>query len=137
MIVLDASVIIKWFVQEEDSDTALQFKEQLLHGDEEIAVPDLLIYELTNALRFKKGVTEEAITAITPSLFHLGFEIITPTEKLIRDALHVSFMTDLSIYDAIYLALANELNVSCIIADARILRQAVPFAKVQGLISKK
>lgn len=133
MVILDASVVIKWFVQENGWNDAVEFKEKLLKGLEEIAVPDLLVYEVINVLRFKRGVSEEGINSILPSLFNLGLEIIFPTEKLMRDALHLSFVTDLSIYDSVYLALANELDAPVITVDKRILRQAEPFAKVQTL----
>ena len=87
MIVLDTSILVKWFLQEEDSESALEFKECLLTGQEDIAVPDLALYEIVNVLRFKPGITQDAIDAILPSLFDLGLEIITPSQKLLADAL--------------------------------------------------
>lgn len=133
MIVLDASVLIKWFIQEPDSEIALQFKENLLRGKEDIVLPDLALYEVINVLRFKSEVTEEAIKAILPSFFDLGLEIITPSQRLLKDALHLSFATELSVYDCVYLALANELGVSLITADKYIISQAEPLAKVKSL----
>jgi len=133
MIALDASIVIKWFVQEDGSEAALGYREKVLKGLEEIAVPDLLIYEVINALRFKKGVSEEGINSILPSFFSIGLEIISPTEKLMRDALRLSFTTGLSIYDSVYLAVANEVGGSLITADKQILQQAEPFAKIQVL----
>ena len=112
MIVLDASIIIKWFINESDSEIALQFKEDLLQQNENIVVPDLALYEIVNVLRFKNGVNERAIKAILPALFNLGIEIITPSQELLEESLHLSFATDLSIYDCVYLALANELGVN-------------------------
>ena len=135
MIVLDASIVMKWFVQENDSLLALKFREKLIHGVEEIVIPDILIYEIVNALRFKKGVPEQVISSILPTLFNIGFEIIMPTEKLMREAFHLSLVTDLSIYDSTYLALANEFNVPLITADKRIHQQAEPFTKIHLLHS--
>ena len=107
MIVLDASILVKWFLQEEDSENALEFKERLLTGQEDIA--------------------------ILPSLFDLGLEIITPSQKLLMDALHLSFATSLSIYDCVYLALARNLGVRLITADRRIVREAESFVSVNSL----
>lgn len=106
IVVLDASVLIKWFIKEADSETAL---------------------------RFKTGIGEEAVRSILPALFDLGMEIITPSQQLLQDALHLSFATDLSVYDCIYLALANELGAKLITADKRIVRQAEPLSKVKLL----
>lgn len=133
MIVLDASILIKWFVQEHDSEIALKFKEDLLAGQTDIIVPDLVLYEILNVLRFKSHITEQAIKNILPTLFDLGLEIITPSQKLLEDALHLSFATDLSLYDCSYLALANELGVKFVTADKRIVRQAEPLSKVKLL----
>lgn len=41
MIVLDASILIKWFVKETDSEIALRFKDDLLTGKEDITIPGL------------------------------------------------------------------------------------------------
>lgn len=133
IVVLDASVLIKWFIKEADSETALRFKDDLLHGKINIILPDLAFYEIVNVLRFKTGIGEEAVRSILPALFDLGMEIITPSQQLLQDALHLSFATDLSVYDCIYLALANELGAKLITADKRIVRQAEPLSKVKLL----
>ena len=122
MIVLDASVLIKWFIQEVDSKLALKLKEGLLRDKINIAVPDLILYEILNVLRFKAGITQEAIETVLPALFTLGLEIITPSQRLLREALYLSFASGLSIYDCIYIALANELNAFLIILCVSILR---------------
>lgn len=133
MIVLDASVIIKWFVQESDSEIALRFKEALLRGKVNIVLPDLALYEILNVLRFKSGVTEEAIKSILPALLNLGLDIIAPSQRLLEESLHLSFATELSVYDSVYLALANELGAKLVTADKRLVRQAAPLAKVELL----
>lgn len=133
MIVLDASVLLKWFIKEPDSEIALRFRHNLLAGKGDIVVPDLALYEILNVLRFKSGVNEEAIKSILPGLFELGLEIVTPSPRLLEESLHLSFATELSIYDCIYLALANELQVTLVTADKRIVRQAGPLSKVKLL----
>ncbi len=131
--VLDASVLLKWFIKESDSEIAIQWKESLLQGKVNIVIPDLALYEIINVLRFKAGVTEEAIKRILPAIFDLGLEIITPSQQLLEDALHLSFATGLSIYDCIYLALANELGTKLVTADKHIFRQAEPLCKIKLL----
>ncbi len=133
IVVLDASVIIKWFLKEENSESALQFKEDFLNGKTNIIIPDLALYEICNVLRFKPHLGQEAIKNILPSLFNLGIEIITPSSKLLTESLHLSFATGLSIYDCVYLALANELEARLITADKHILTQAEPLCKIKLL----
>ncbi len=52
--VLDSSVIIKWFSEEEETKKALELREKYINGEIVIAVPDLLVYEIANALRYDK-----------------------------------------------------------------------------------
>ena len=51
-LVLDASVIVKWFNREEDTEKALELKEQYENGSIDLAEPELLAYELGNSLRY-------------------------------------------------------------------------------------
>ena len=129
MIVLDASILLKWFIEEHDSELALQFKERYLTEEIVIAVPDLILYEVPNVLRFKRGLSEQAVKSAMQDLLNLGLEIITPSIKLIQEAIHLSFATRLSIYDCSYLALANEMDATLITADETLCRQA------KGLVS--
>ncbi len=48
--VLDASVVTKWFVEEEDSDRATKFLDDYSQGKCEISEPDLLIYSVDHDL---------------------------------------------------------------------------------------
>ena len=51
-IILDASVAIKWFTEETSHEKAKKFRERFLDGKINIIVPDLILYEIANALRF-------------------------------------------------------------------------------------
>ena len=53
--ILDTSVIVKWFVKEEDSPEALQYLQEFRQGGIAIIIPTLLFYELGNALITKKA----------------------------------------------------------------------------------
>ena len=50
MIVVDASVAVKWFLDERGSAEAKGLRRQFQRGDTELAAPDLLIYEVANAV---------------------------------------------------------------------------------------
>lgn len=61
MNVLDASVVLKWFIEEEDSVQALRLREEFYTGEREIVVPDLLLFEVANALRYNKSFSVGAV----------------------------------------------------------------------------
>lgn len=52
-IVLDASVAVKWFTEEKNTDLALEIRDCYFEEDLTLYAPDLIIYEVENALRFK------------------------------------------------------------------------------------
>lgn len=54
MFVIDASVVIKWFIEEKDSAKAVLLKEKHINGKTILIAPDLLIYEVANVLLFSK-----------------------------------------------------------------------------------
>ena len=117
--VIDASVAIKWFVREDDSEIA----DRILAAPLVLHAPALLRFELANGLWKnwrKKIVTadqaSEAIEAIdrTISAWHGTGELFAPAVKLAFDLDHV-------VYDCIYLALARRLGAPLITADKRLL----------------
>ena len=59
-IVVDASVVVKWFVPEKDTGKALKLRDLYIRGDVELLSPTLLYYEVSNALRHHPyyGLTE-------------------------------------------------------------------------------
>ena len=58
MYVLDASVLIKCFSDEEFTDIALKLRDDFFHRNTELFVHDLLLYEISNALRYNPNFDE-------------------------------------------------------------------------------
>jgi len=57
--ILDASVAVKWFVEEEDSKKAQEILSQVLTHPEDFAVPELFLFEIANVLYIlSKGDTD-------------------------------------------------------------------------------
>lgn len=79
LLVLDASVIAKWFKEEKHSDLALKIRDGFYEGVHEIIVPDLLIYEISNVLRFDKKFNSELIRDAINSLFEIDIIITVPS----------------------------------------------------------
>jgi len=123
MSVLDASVILKWFVDEEDSVQALRIRDEFYNGNREIIVPDLLLFEVSNALRYNPSFTVEEIKEAMRTIFDVGIEIITPTYSLLASAIELAKKLDVTCYDAVYLALAADLDFDFITADEKFYRK--------------
>lgn len=124
--VVDASVGIKLFVIEADSDKADALFAQLKDESPPIlSAPDLFYVECVNILwkyvrRFKYS-TDDAHQDVS-DLLQLHLRIV-PTAKLLTPALELAVAFDISVYDACYCALAWELGQPLITADAALRRK--------------
>ena len=125
--VLDASVLLKWFIEEQGSQAALELKRRYLDGELIIVIPDLALYEIPNVLRFKRRIPESEVKAVMHAFWMLSLEIVAPTLSLLNEAIHLSFMTGLSLYDCTYAASAKELKATLITADKELSHSTSQF----------
>lgn|SRR3989338_2545638 len=117
--VLDASVAVKWFCDEEDADKALRIKEDYKSGRIDLIVPELLFIELINVLKHKKA-DEGKLLEINDFLWGAGFKIERINKTILDSAIRLSKKYSLTIYDAIYLAVANLNSAQLISADEQL-----------------
>lgn len=95
-----------------------------------LAAPDLLLYEVANALRFKREFGEAAVQEAVRSLLDTGVEIFTPTEESLHRTIQLTFRTGLSFYDCLYVALAEQLGAYLITADRAIHKKTESLLRV-------
>jgi predicted nucleic acid-binding protein len=125
-LVVDASVAMKLFVMEEDSERALTlFRRARGFPPAQFFAPDLLCIECTNALwkqvrRFDYPA-ERAARAIK-YLLDLPF-VVCPTSDLAGESLDLAVEKDISAYDACYVALSRRVGAPLVTADERLVRK--------------
>lgn len=120
VLVLDASVVVKWFTREEDRDLAIEYRDQFLKGKIDIALPDLILYELANVLRYNPSFDKEDVSDAVRSMVGLGVQVLVPTTHLLTNAVNLGFAYGITVYDAVYVALAEELNYNFLTADKKL-----------------
>ena len=120
MFIIDASVVIKWFIEEEDSIKAILLKNEHIQGKTILIAPDLLIYEVANVLMISKIFTPSEIKKCLQDLYELEIDLITPSIDIILTATELAIDKGISIYDASYIALAKELDAKFITADEKL-----------------
>ena len=120
IIILDASVIVKWFSEEEHTDIALEIRERIRIGKEKVIVPDLLLYELANALKYNPNFDASDVSDALTSIFDMDINIVTPIPETINSAIKLGFQYNITVYDAFYIALARETELIYITADKRL-----------------
>lgn len=119
--VIDASVIVKWFVDEEGTEEALKLRTDHIEGKILIAVPELLFLEVLNALRYK-GTTIKKINEANNALWDIQLHIEKTNKFLLEKANELAIKHDLSLYDAIYLTLAILNGSPLITADKELAK---------------
>lgn len=130
-LVVDSSVVVKWYVPESHSNIAQQLLDLYEKGELTFLAPDLLYAELGNIIW--KKVRRQEITAddgqdIVQALPSVTIET-TPVEELLIDAYRLAAEHDRTVYDALYLALSRREGISFITADqtlVRAVRRAIP-----------
>jgi len=128
--VVDASVGIKLFVEEEFSERAhVLFSHLTADPPAEFYIPDLFYIECANILlkytrRFGRSLENSQADIADLKLFSLK---PTSTSELMEDALLLASENNLTAYDACYAVLARNLDVPLITADEQ-LAEAIEFA---------
>ena len=120
LLVLDTSVILKWFKEEEYTKTALKIKKEFIVGVHELVVPDLALYELVNAMRFSEGFDEETIKKSLEKFIDLEIDIVIPTQEIINFAIELSYTYDITVYDAVFVSLAKLIGAIFVTADKKL-----------------
>lgn len=119
-VVIDASVAIKWVIEEEGTAQSLQLRQRA-----RLAAPELLIAECANVLwkkvRLKELDADEALLAAR--LLQAASIEFVPTRSLMEAATRIAIELDHPAYDALYVALAIERGCPFVTGDERLVRK--------------
>ena len=117
--VVDASVLVKWFLHEKeaDRDRALALRDLHIAGRSTIFIPQLALLEVLNAVRFSPKADEEDGEMALATLHDLHLETKPPEVDLLRKANAIAWAYKITIYDALYVALAEQVGYPLITAD--------------------
>lgn len=117
-VVIDASVAIKWVVEEEGTPLALSLRR------DKISAPDLLAPECANVL-WKKVVRGELThheAAIAARLLAMSNIELLGTRSYLESATRMAVALNHPAYDCVYLALALSVHQPLVTADETFVR---------------
>ena len=104
--VADASVVVKWFLDEEFSAQARALRDDFVMGRISLRGPSLLFYEVLNALCKTRQVTPDELVLAARSLSKFGLETQEPQGRALEEIAEAAGSSSSSAYDASYVALA-------------------------------
>jgi predicted nucleic acid-binding protein len=116
-IVLDSSVVVKWFSTEIKSVEALKFLDSYIGGSVELPVTEILFSEVGNALRYKPDYDAQKWKTALAQLFNLRMKVTHLTEGLIIRTGEIAYDGKVTFYDALPVAIAEHKKTVCVTAD--------------------
>lgn len=133
LLVVDASVAVKWLVAEENSDLA----RRVLHSDHELLAPRLMASEVGNALsrKVRMGQLERERAAVIAAAIPEIVDAWADDEVIVPDAIRLSVALDVPIYDCVYLALALHEGGILVTADIRFVNAVAQTEHREDVIS--
>src|SRR5689334_667876 len=135
MVVVDASVVLRWFVQQEGHEQAVGWLRSFVSEPDLLVAPDLLRFEVHGALARLTPKRDPGWARRNFERFdRFGVRTLSTDAKLFDRALALSAELRIAGYDAIYVAHAEALGVPWLTADGRVLRRMAKDPRVQALL---
>jgi predicted nucleic acid-binding protein len=133
--VLDASVALKWVLDEPEVDRALFLLKEYQLGAVELIAPDIFPVEIAHVL--SKGFRQSKLTAAEADA-HLASLLTTlpqlvPSIHLLPRAFAIAQETKTALYDALYLALGESENTAVLTADLRLAKLPYNIIAIEKL----
>lgn len=132
VLVLDASVAVKWFNVEPLRDKALIIRKKYVDGEIDLIAPTLLYYEVANALRYNPRFGIEEVKSALKTLEDLGIKIYDFRGELRENSIELAYRYGITVYDAAYIALAILQNATLYTADKEVVVK-IPSPNVKHL----
>jgi predicted nucleic acid-binding protein len=118
--VIDASIAIKWVVDEPGTAQAILLRRRQLFA------PDLMIAECSNILwkKVRRAELSEAEAMLAARLLQRADIRLEPLRPLLEPATRLALTLDHPAYDCVYLAVARKLDCPMVTADEVLCRKA-------------
>lgn len=129
-IVIDASVAAKWFLEEEHSDKAVALRTDYVDGVIDLIAPDLLSYEVLNALKYSGDFGRIELEKASEILDNYQLLCLSLHG---REAVAAAFEYGITIYDAAYMAVAKGEDAILYTADERLLEKIGDHEKARHI----
>lgn len=134
MIVLDASVVLKWLFDDDDGGArAVRLRDAHVSGHDIAAVPDLLFYEIGNVLATKTRLSEAAVTEAFSLLWDFSLERFDLGLEEFQGSLGLSRKYKITLYDAAYIELSRRLTCTFVTADKKLYEKVKSIKSVELL----
>ena len=123
--VIDTSVVLKWFVQSDESDwlQARELRTAYVQKRCTLSCPEFLALELANALKTGRRFTAAEINVIAEAFRALNLVLETLHWSTLEKAIELAALFNTAVYDSYFLACAIESSSILVTADNLFVRK--------------
>jgi predicted nucleic acid-binding protein len=122
-IVIDTSVIIKWFFSDSEENTSVAhlILKKFLRNEIGIITPEIALFELANVIKNKiKPENNGMIGAeIIDRIYNLGI-VFKVTKQVLKNAFNMALVINESVYDCLFIATAEHFKSNFITDDKKL-----------------
>lgn len=120
-LVLDASVIVKWFSTADEANLkiALAIRDAHIDGRYSVIVPDILYHEVANALVHKAKLGTDYLMRSMNNLFDLNMLMFPVSAERLRSSVQLAKATGTTEYDAFYAIAAIDSHCPLVTANPK------------------
>ncbi len=139
MVILDTSVIVKWFFKEGENNTknAELLLQRYLKNEIRIITPEILLFELTNTIKNKLLKNKDYQFEIIDKIFSIGI-IFYINKEILKSALETANKISESVYDCTFIATAEHFGGIFITDDKKLYENYIRFSdgKIKVILLK-
>lgn len=134
---VDTSVAVRWFIEQQGFEHALSLREDFLNGAVELETVDCVRFELGHVLR-KKGLlldrlTVEEYVAAARSLDDLGLVVHITDADAVERAAALAASRNLRFFDAVIADRALQQGLPLVTTDRKLVHATVGLLRVEML----
>lgn len=117
LIVIDASVAIKWYITESDSLKAKNWYNRIQAGKILAVIPDYFYLECCNIFLKRYHITHDECIATLGDIEQLGLEVVPLSMLKMSQVIALASKYNITMYDAVYLEVARIAETKVVTAD--------------------
>lgn len=120
-LIVDTSVALKWLNQdnEQNIDRADKILEDAKDGQVKILAPELLKYEIGNALLYGKKISSEDIKELLSIFYSLPISFILENTELANNTYILAKNLRITYYDASFISLAKQYGATLVTENSK------------------
>ncbi len=136
-LILDTSVVLKWFREKGEADVAeaRKLREAFLLRRCALGAPDLLLLEIANALTTGHRASPTEVSETIKAILEIGLQLFELRFQTLVKAIELASTYGVTVYDSCFLAVAIESGGLLVTADEAFLRKVKARVNITSLRS--